>query len=333
MTASHTPWLSLHVFLSDVPQTERFLDEQIAPLVKRWRGDGTLARWFFIRYWEGGPHVRVRLSGLIASQAEEVRNLLQERAQSYLVADPVSREVYYRAHQFDGHPVDHRQLAWYEQGSVEPIEYEPEIQRYGGPAALAASEKLFCESSDIAITLVRQTMGDMPRRLSLSFGLMAATILATRVSVEAMAGFFRNYAAFWANHSTLNATLAGRLKQDHPVPPQQIETLQRLVRQSNRAERTQDLHHAWMNGVTALVDELAALRAKGELISPFTGKPVLDDTAYGFAIQNILSSHIHMLNNRLGIVPTAEMVLAAALHRAAMAASRVPNHATGAYAA
>jgi thiopeptide-type bacteriocin biosynthesis protein len=331
MTASHTPWLSLHVFLSDVPQTERFLDEQLAPLVRRWRDDGALAHWFFIRYWEGGPHVRVRLSGDIAGQAAQVQALLREAAHRYLVADPVSREVYYRAHQFDGVKKDPATLPWHEQGSVELIDYEPEIQRYGGEAALAASERLFCESSDIALGAVRSTLGDMPRRLSLSFGLMAASILATRVSVEAMASFFRNYAAFWAGHSTLNATLAGRLNGNHPVPPGQVETLQRLVRQANRAEQARDMHTAWMDGVAGLVDELAALRARGELVSPFTGQPVKDEQAYGFAVQNILSSHIHMLNNRLGIVPTAEMVLAAALHRAASAASRVPS--TGAYAA
>jgi hypothetical protein len=209
---------------------------------------------------------------------------------------------------------------------VVQIPYEAEIQRYGGPEALAASEKLFHLSSSIAMSVVKATRSDMAKRASLSFGLMAASILATRVSLPAMAQFFRHYAAFWANY---HGAPVAPSTPGVAATPGQVEALQRLVRQVSRGAEALDLHGRWARGIDEFVGEMGRLRDAGVLVSPFDGKPAVDEARYGMAVQNILSSQIHMLNNRLGIVPASEQVLAAALHRAAEAAGRIAQPETG----
>ena len=325
MTTHHADWLSLHVYLAAVPETEAFLEEQLAPRIRGWAAAGLLDSWFFIRYWEGGPHIRVRLSGTVAADAQAVREELEMAARSYLVAQPVTREIYYRSHSFDGTPVDRSALPWHEQGSVVAVPYEQEIQRYGGPEALAASERLFGLSSSIAMSVVKATRHDMAKRASLSFGLMAASILATRVSLQAMGQFFRHYAAFWANYHGAAAAQGPAVA----ATPGQVESLRRLVRQVGKGAEALDLHGRWARGVEEFVDELDQLRGAGVLVSPFDGKPALDEQRYGMAVQNILSSQIHMLNNRLGVIPASEQVLAAALQRAAEAAARTAQPETG----
>jgi hypothetical protein len=326
MNHQQPDWLSLHIYLSGVPETEAFMEEQLAPRLRSWTSAGQLDSWFFIRYWEGGPHIRVRLTGSITADAESVRADLADAAQAYLIDQPVTREIYYQAHSFDGKPVDHAALPWHEQGSVVAIPYEAEIQRYGGPEALLASERLFGLSSSIAMSVVKATRHDMAKRASLSFGLMAASILATQVSLQAMGQFFRHYAAFWANYHGAPVAPASPAIA---ATPSQVNALQRLVRQVSRGAEALDLHSRWARGVAEFVDELDQLRGAGLLVSPFDGKPALDEQRYGIAVQNILSSQIHMLNNRLGIVPASEQVLAAALQRAAEAAARTATTETG----
>ncbi|MFJ8740823.1 lantibiotic dehydratase [Embleya sp. NPDC127516] len=74
-------------------------------------------RWFFIRYLDPEPHIRIRLHGDPAALAEHVLPELARRVR-----------------------------AMREAGAIRTMAldvYEPETERYGGPDALAAAERLF----------------------------------------------------------------------------------------------------------------------------------------------------------------------------------------------
>src|SRR5262245_49726704 len=57
-TISIAPWHCVHIHYEG--PKEPLLIECIGPLIDAARTRG-LARWFFLRYWKGGSHVRVRL--------------------------------------------------------------------------------------------------------------------------------------------------------------------------------------------------------------------------------------------------------------------------------
>jgi thiopeptide-type bacteriocin biosynthesis protein len=148
-------WTSLHVFLPGGPATEdACLTEAVVPAVAG-------ADWFFIRYWEGGPHLRVRLRG----------------------SDD------------EGAALEGALRAWAEPrgGSVAAIAYEPETQRYGGPEGLAVSERFFRESSEVAATVVAKAPAGGPRT-GVALDLLVAFFLAATDSAGEAVRLLRSYA-------------------------------------------------------------------------------------------------------------------------------------------
>ena len=53
-------WLSLHFFHHG--DLDRLLVECVGPLVLALKREGAIAESFFLRYWNGGPHIRLRLA-------------------------------------------------------------------------------------------------------------------------------------------------------------------------------------------------------------------------------------------------------------------------------
>ncbi|MFG1698024.1 thiopeptide-type bacteriocin biosynthesis protein [Nonomuraea sp. NPDC049309] len=137
-------WVSVHVF-SQGP-----LDHMITELAGPLLGDDG----FFLRYWEGGPHLRIRVK---SHPAEHV----VARAEAYLREHPSEAVI---------DPEEYARLAatlaareglsghtgrLYPNDSVHLIPYRPEHHRYGTGRSLDAAERHFHESSRIALELIR----------------------------------------------------------------------------------------------------------------------------------------------------------------------------------
>lgn len=316
-------WLSVHVFLADPALQERYLCEHVKPRLREWRSTGRVSQWFFIRYWEGGPHLRIRLAGDVANDPASVIEALRAGIGAWQSASPPQRDSYYRGHAFDGVPVDVAALPWYPEGSVELIEYVPETQRYGGPQALAASESLFELSSELALSVCRSAPQGLTARLSVAYSLMAASALATVPAIVGVGAFFRNYAAYWSQHSAQTRALAAQLaERPSEATAEQLAVLRRLAQSRGDERSERNAVGTWAAGVRKLVTELKILSLAGDLHAPFGGARAVDEPACERAVQSIVGSQIHMLNNRLGVVPVAELLLATTLARAARPAER-----------
>lgn len=117
-------WLALHIFYSG--DASKLLTAFIAPLVGKWQCfllPGT--PWFFIRYWEEGNHIRLRLNADINHHDEilkAVEVLVSEGKDS-----PFSIEKVIRA------------------------DYNPEISRYGNEVSIAWAEQHFASSSSFIL--------------------------------------------------------------------------------------------------------------------------------------------------------------------------------------
>lgn len=56
-------WRALHIYLHrPMEQVDQVIKSCVAPLAAGLIADGKATSWFFIRYWEGGPHLRLRLA-------------------------------------------------------------------------------------------------------------------------------------------------------------------------------------------------------------------------------------------------------------------------------
>ena len=52
-------WISAHVFYSD--GLDRLLTEAVRPLVGELIAARLVRAYFYLRYWDGGPHLRLRV--------------------------------------------------------------------------------------------------------------------------------------------------------------------------------------------------------------------------------------------------------------------------------
>ncbi|MYT25707.1 hypothetical protein GTW69_36490, partial [Streptomyces sp. SID7760] len=82
--------------------------------------------WFFIRYHEGGPHLRIRFRGA-GSGGDAARDAAALAAELALAAAGTTPAT-------GTWPGRH--------GEVRVVAYEPETERYGGPPALPVAEEL-----------------------------------------------------------------------------------------------------------------------------------------------------------------------------------------------
>ncbi len=312
-------WFALHVFLSDAAQVDRFLVDWAGPTVKALLGAGAATSWFFLRYWESGPHLRLRVRGLTAA----TRQVLLERATAivpnHVSADPPQRDSYYRNHFFDGQPLDPASLSWFDEGSVIVHPYEPEWRRYGGLDAMQVNEQLFDLSSTLALSLIRASERDLPRRFALAASLMPFFALAWAPGTENLVRFFEDYVAYWSASSTQVKAM------DRPtttVPSaEQCEQLARQIRtaRDQRPPAVRTPAAMLMAGLDAAVLHWDELREDGRLVSVITGLPVRGEDDCQRTFQAMLASQLHMLNNRLGLAPLQEVALARSLARTARA--------------
>lgn len=299
-------WLSMHLFLSDPVRTERYLRERLDPAIQRWRAQDALQGWFFIRYWEGGPHLRIRLCGHIAQDETQVRETLSQGIAEFLADAPPTREAYYAEHAFDGQAVAVDALPWYPEGTLARIDYQPETLRYGGEHAIEANERLFELSSRLALALCRATEGSPSARLSSAFALMAAAILACDEDLPGLGAYYQQYGSVWAQ-------MIGREAAQTAVSPpsqEQLGMLLRLEQEAAAGWQGRSPHAVWALGVRELAGELRSLHRQGLLTMPYEGSATVGDEMCRNAVLGIVGSQIHMLNNRLGVPPAGEFLLA-----------------------
>lgn len=279
-------WTSAHLFRPGElygAAFDRVVLEQLAPLVHTCRERGWIDGWFFVRYPEGGAHLRLRMRGRAEVLAREVRPAVEE------AFGPGAR--------------------W--------VAYVPETDRYGGPEGTALAEHFFQLSSEAALLLLART--DSARRSSrLGKGLlaMAALLHAFRPGREEAADFARRYGTGYlravaheqgGREGLLDAFGKGYEQQAEALAGSVDEVWERLE-EGNPVSGALDRYHAGACGIRGRLWELAAsgtLRKEGRVLR-------LREEAVGA----IVPSYLHMMNNRLGITLREEAYLAYVMARA-----------------
>ncbi|MFJ6486407.1 MULTISPECIES: thiopeptide-type bacteriocin biosynthesis protein [unclassified Streptomyces] len=273
-TAAGT-WQSHHLFLhSTTEDTDRFLIHDTAPLLDGLVAAGEAADWFFIRYGQDGPHVRIRVRTTSTATGTEligVPDLLARRARQVpAVPGPW--------------PSRHAE--------VRSVPYVPETQRYGGPRALPVAEALFATSTRTALDVLRALPATTTAasRLTAAADLAHTTAYALGMDPLAAARWLRAHAAGW------------RWVTEVPLLP--AATVHARVNTIHAAQRTTLAGRA-----ADLRERLEAGTAAPWLAHWAERVREADATLDGPGEQTragIWGSQLHMLFNRLGVSPDEE---------------------------
>jgi thiopeptide-type bacteriocin biosynthesis protein len=254
-------WLYVNLY-TGTATADRILLETVGPLARESVDSGSTDRWFFIRYGEGGWHLRVRFHGEPDALRERVLPALG-KATSPLLDDG---------------------RLW----RVRLDTYEREVERYGGPEGIEIAEGMFHADSEVVLDLLeRLEQGDEGTderwRLAvagsamllsdLGLGIHEKLALTERLRDEfamdhrADANLTRQIAErFRKERSSLEPLLDPPEDQEHPLGPGFA-----ILRE--RSER-----------IAPLVDELTSLNGAGRLSVP---------------LSELAASHVHMHVNRL----------------------------------
>lgn len=287
-------WRSWHLHVDSLrPEAlETLLLEALLPAVDLLAPapDGTPTPWFFLRYWQGGPHLRLRIAGLDGAAADRTTAELERRTAAVNAALPPGDRLTPQAYRQAVGP-----LAALGEGGralppeelrppgVHPAGYQPEELRYGGADLMALSEQLFFASSVVTARACRSRPGH-GRSLLDGLEAMAATLAAwpgdQAVLLRAVRDGWSGLAATAGGADTVSAQ-ADRLR---PA----AGALRAL------ADGAPSRWTAWT----------ARLRPAARLWSQRHGLP---------GAGRILGSHLHMTQNRLGVGAGREGLLAALL--------------------
>jgi thiopeptide-type bacteriocin biosynthesis protein len=302
MSETAGEWRAFHVFYFDFGHVDELLIEAgrlMAALAPQ------PADWFFIRYSEGGMHLRFRLRGNPPYYDEFLQGV---RAKAWGLAPSPGAPSEIPAGGFPderGH--------FHHPGSIVEIPYVAETERYGGPHALAENEALFASSTSLALKLIGATLGDHASRAKLAIDLMLAAAIVAVDDAGDEGRFFEAYSRFWA----LNLLQTSRMPEGSRLTSTAMaeSRLHKLREYSQSAAAPKSPSLLWLRRLAEAKRRFQDLAASGKLVSPAQGKIVADREACDAAISEMLMSQLHMMNNRLGIPPYFEMMWAAALAR------------------
>ncbi len=289
---------------------DRVVLEVVEPIVVECRERGWAESFFFVRYSEDGPHVRLRLLHTSKESEQSLRRLVAARAQEAIAADAQGEGLLTK-------------FEW--------VPYEPEYERYGGPQGMDLSEEIFHDSSLAAIDLLRK-IDRSSRSGRLGKGLLAMLVmlhafLESRDSCAELAGQYgSNYLRALVPDPELQETWQKRFEEG-------------FDRQSDRlAPYVEAAWEALASG-QELTPELDSYKATLDLsrrrfrdlfdqgVLVYGGETLTD---WRRAVGSIMPSYVHMMNNRMGISIQEESYLSVLIqHTLAAGSDPAPSSAQG----
>jgi len=170
-------WVSAHVF------TGHPLDLVVCGLLPAVLDDlrprGLADRFFFIRHWQFGPHLRLRVRATAPDAEPRIRAALDAHTTAFfadLPSTPAMTEHQYAelAARFGPMEPGTQAGTLASNDSLAFIRYQPENTKYGHGAALRAAEECFATCSELALAAAT-AQWTPAQRLAHCFALLAAT--------------------------------------------------------------------------------------------------------------------------------------------------------------
>lgn len=337
-------WISAHLFY--YAHANPLLSECVAPLTEDLEEQGLISNYFFIRYWENGSHVRLRLMPAGDAAEPTIKAIVEEhcarffkRRPALYQLDPEQSGPQYRM-MFVMEYGEEAYIEKYGEGympfhpsnSVRYIDYEPETVRYGGPAGLELAEWHFGVSSQLVLKMI--TARNLHVRSVLmgsAFQAMLGLAYGVWKTDERVRTFFEKYVDMWNGFHSRSLGSAvmqpdqlllrydKRYKglQDKLEP--RVRRMQALMR---REAIPAPLEERWLNHGNEILSRISTLFEQGKLEIPVRSE-VTDagSTELDNALFFLMQSYVHMTNNRLGPSIPDEIYLAHLARRAIEALS------------
>lgn len=330
-------WIAFHVFYAS--DSNPIIVEAVRPLVAELRREELISGWFFIKYWMEGPHLRIRFR----PSGEHARPIVAARARTALEEFLERRPALYDT-DIDGlgdlykqmYVAEYGEESWEQRygpdgempfrpnNSVAELPYEPELERYGGEGGMTIAQWHFEHSSDVVAKLFAGSNTHVrPVLLGLAAQLSLMTAYTFLGSDEKVRRFFSRYRNFWETsyqersddyHGSFDKSF--ELTRDTLL--ERIDRIKHLTG-TGETEAVSEMERDWLAHCEQLRTKVLDASSRGALTFPARSDrasgPIDDPEALATVL---LSSYIHMTNNRLGVAILDEIYLSYLIERGLM---------------
>jgi thiopeptide-type bacteriocin biosynthesis protein len=289
-------WISIHAHHHG--DIDALLVDAVRPLMAQMISTGDVTAFFYIRNWNGGPHLRLRVKPAPGRDPQDLIPHLCGPLDRYIREHPGGEprpEEYARQSEFmrsfrerlaDDAPVTaahvERELPYRAEAGTVLVSYVFDEARFGGSASRAVCEENFWRSSVLALDLLAGTGRDRATRMTWALVLTAAAPDALGLADAPAAAMFRRYGEVGDVIFGAKVNYAAMLRL--PRAEQQWETLAGAVREDRGAAGV------WRRCLAESARRLREL----ELTVP---------------VEQIVLDYVHLLVNRLGLPLTDELYL------------------------
>ncbi|MEO9869283.1 thiopeptide-type bacteriocin biosynthesis protein [Ekhidna sp.] len=311
-------WISAHLFYNE--PWEEFLVNGLSPFIAKVQNEQLISQFFFIRYWEKGPHIRLRMKG----SSEELKPLIQSEFSQCFKKNPSHR---INPEWLNKLPENQK---WFQNNTIQFIAYEPEIDRYGGLKAIGIAERQFQYSSEAILDILRNSYQDWDYNKALGTAIQLHLGFAHGVgmSLKEAIAFYTKFLNNWlprayANYGekldqnehkhrrkrTLDLFKENFVSHEKDLTPF-FEQVWFALDEGDEFE--QNWLNSWVRNMMITKRELLNIHTQKLLIKPewYIIDSNLEEWVDHQLFWSVYESYIHMTNNRLGILNRDEGYLA-----------------------
>jgi hypothetical protein len=279
-------WTSAHFFYQG--EVDRLIVKLVGPLVEELRDTDATIDFFFLRYWEGGPHLRLRIR---TEYSNGHRDLIKWHASEFFRAfpsedrlkDPKSFLEFSTA--LAAREGIRAIPAHYPNDSVQFIDYSFDSRKYG--AARGPVERHFGESSRIALGLLNAGLS-IDQRRAVAFAAVILAFAACGRNADAIGRRIMSSWSIWMLGNTDKSVQECAFSKAYDERKRELTTLASGAMNSARvlpSGSDDPFATAWFSSLTNLHASLNGGSAVREAI---------------------IDTCVHMLMNRLGLSPLRE---------------------------
>lgn len=280
-------WVSCHIFYTS---HNKLLIEAIPIFLDGAKRKFSIHKYFFIRYWELGPHIRLRLL-VDAKDKDYIKKEIASFFGLYMEKNPTIRKV----------EKNHFML----NNTLQFIDYEPEVERYGGKEGIIVAESHFHDSSEIVLDIIQNMKNDWSLSLAQGISLQLAYIFIKGTSLEKYEiiemitimdnSYWKEKAKIISKTENIDALFENQYSKNKKNILAKIDILNSVIQNENQEENQSFLVHWFQMAkqVDSHLNNISLSRKK----------------------QFIYISYLHMLNNRLGLSNHDEGYIAFILSR------------------
>lgn len=264
---------------------EGMLDHFVSQILAGAARSVNAKKWFFIRYYDetSGLHIRFRALVDGSARAAAVSTLSTYFAKEYTKLNNVAPSSYQRMVSIGDFQMPVQML-----GVREEV-YEPELDKFGGPAGIADAEQWFHASSEIAVDIISLENSGKVSRKSIAPLLISTVVKAL---VENRQAFLEFYSMGWLPG---DRTYALSLRDEFFEKAGELADAGIVIvpDQADMSSETTALVGRWRQAVTVARESMVRQRNPDENY-----------------LQLQAWQMIHLMNNRLGFSPLEEAYLA-----------------------